>query len=49
LLAGIPVDVLDRWPVLKAFRNSIACLPEVVAYYSQATDDARKTGYTPDP
>jgi hypothetical protein len=33
LLAGIPADILDSYPVIKEFRNSIASLPEVAAFY----------------
>jgi hypothetical protein len=30
---GVPTDLLESYPVLKEFRNSIATLPEVVAFY----------------
>lgn len=33
LLAGIPADLLDSYPAVKEFRNSIASLPEVAAFY----------------
>jgi glutathione S-transferase len=46
--AGIPADLLDSFPSLKAFRNSIATIPEIKEYYAAATDDVRKNGYTPD-
>lgn len=46
--AGLPTDLLTRWPALKAFRNSIATIPEVTAYYFNATDEPRKIGYRPD-
>eukprot|EP00775_Hariotina_reticulata_P004727 gene4727-4977_t len=48
LLTGLPTDLLTRWPALKAFRNGIATLPEVTAYYFNATDEPRKIGYRPD-
>ena len=35
--AGIPTDLLDSYPVLKEFRNSIATLPEVAAFYRWVT------------
>jgi hypothetical protein len=32
-LLGIPTDLYDAYPVLKDFRNSVAAVPEVVAFY----------------
>lgn len=49
LPAGIPSDILDSYPSLKAFRNSVATIPEIQQYYAAATDDVRRNGYTPDP
>lgn len=48
-LKGVPADLLDSFPVLKAFRNSIATITAIRDYYAAATDDIRKNGYTPDP
>lgn len=30
---GLPTDLLDSYPVLRDFHNSIASLPEVAAFY----------------
>lgn len=48
LSPGIPQDILESYPSLKAFRNAVATVPEIAAYYAKATDDVRKNGYTPD-
>jgi hypothetical protein len=32
-LDGVPTDLLSSYPALKAFRNAIASLPEVAAFY----------------
>eukprot|EP00878_Enallax_costatus_P004329 GHUV01004560.1.p1 GENE.GHUV01004560.1~~GHUV01004560.1.p1 ORF type:complete len:225 (+),score=64.82 GHUV01004560.1:496-1170(+) len=48
LWKGIRTDILDSYPHLKAFRHAVATVPEIAAYYAQATDDTRKNGYTPD-
>lgn len=44
-LDGIPLDVLDSYPVLKEYRNAIANLPEIAAFYSKETDDIRVKGF----
>lgn len=31
--AGFPADLLDSYPVLKEYRNSVAALPEIAAFY----------------
>lgn len=33
VVTGFPTDLLESYPVLKEFRNSIANLPEVAAFY----------------
>lgn len=45
---GIPTDILDSYPALKSFRNAVASVPEIAAFYAKATDDTRKNGYTAD-
>jgi glutathione S-transferase len=47
-LQGIPTDILKDYPACKEFRNKIASLPEVAAYYKTQDDEARKTGFTAD-
>jgi glutathione S-transferase len=47
-LEGMPKDILKDYPACKEFRNKIASLPEVAAYYETQDDEVRKTGYTPD-
>jgi glutathione S-transferase len=47
-LDGIPKDILNDYPACKEFRNKIANLPEVAAYYKTHDDDVRKTGFTAD-
>jgi glutathione S-transferase len=44
-LDGVPTDLLESYPVLKDFRNSIANLPEVAAFYSKENDDIRNKGF----
>lgn len=44
-LDGIPADILDSYPVIKEFRNSIASLPDVAAFYDKETDDIRSKGF----
>lgn len=46
--AGIPTDYLNSYPVLKEFRNSIASVPEVAAFYAKESDDVRVNGYRQD-
>jgi hypothetical protein len=50
LAAGIPKDVLSGYPVLKEFRNSVAAVPEIAAFYADAknNDDIRTTGFRAD-
>lgn len=31
--AGFPADLLDSYPVLKDFRNSVAAVTEITAFY----------------
>jgi glutathione S-transferase len=47
-LDGIPADYLNSYPVLKEFRNSIASVPEVAAFYAKESDDVRVNGYRQD-
>uniref|UniRef100_A0A383VC85 Glutathione S-transferase n=1 Tax=Tetradesmus obliquus TaxID=3088 RepID=A0A383VC85_TETOB len=49
-LDGIPKDVLNDYPVLKDFRNSVAAVPAVAAFYADAknNDDIRTTGFRAD-
>lgn len=49
LLTGFPEDLLDSYPVLKDFRNAVASVPEIAAYYSTATDDVLVKGFKPKP
>jgi glutathione S-transferase len=49
LLQGFPEDLLDSYPVLKGFRNTVALVPKIAAYYSTATDDVRAKGFKPKP
>lgn len=44
-LDGIPTDLLDAYPVLKEFRNSIANVPEIAAFYSKENDEVRNNGF----
>jgi hypothetical protein len=46
--SGVPRDILTTYPVLKEFRNAIATLPEVAAFYAKETDDIRKNGFYAD-
>lgn len=45
---GIPKDLLNSYPAIKAFRNKIANLPAVKAYYQDKTEESRAS-YKPDP
>ncbi|KAG2433085.1 hypothetical protein HYH02_012789 [Chlamydomonas schloesseri] len=45
---GIPKDLLNAYPALKAFRNKLANHPAIKAYYAAKTDDSRAS-YKPDP
>ncbi|KAG2435931.1 hypothetical protein HXX76_007126 [Chlamydomonas incerta] len=45
---GIPKDLLNAYPALKAFRNKVAKLPAIKAYYDRATEESRAS-YKPDP
>ncbi|GBF98377.1 glutathione S-transferase [Raphidocelis subcapitata] len=48
-LDGVPKDLLDSYPVLKAYRNKIASHPKVKAYYEKAeNDDDVRRAYKPD-
>lgn len=49
LRKGFPEDLLESYPVLKDFRNTVASVPEIAAYYSTATDDVRVKGFKPKP
>lgn len=46
--AGVPTDLLKDYPTLKAFRNHIASVPEVAAFYAKEKDDIRTTGFKAD-
>jgi hypothetical protein len=48
--AGIPKDVLNSYTVLKEFRNTVASVPEIAAFYADAknNDDIRTTGFRAD-
>jgi glutathione S-transferase len=46
--AGVPSDLLASYPSLKAFRNAIASLPEVAAFYAKQDDDIRVKGFRAD-
>lgn len=47
-LDGVPSDLLASYPSLKAFRNAIASLPEVAAFYAKQDDDIRVKGFRAD-
>ena len=47
LVAGVPKDLLKDYPDLKAYRNSVAALDAVAAFYAKETDDIR-AGFKPD-
>ena len=40
-MAGVPKDLLNEYPALKAFRNRIASEPAIKAYYAKVTDASR--------
>ncbi|KAG2435919.1 hypothetical protein HXX76_007114 [Chlamydomonas incerta] len=44
---GIPKDLLDAYPAIKAFRNRVALLPAVKAYYDKDTT-GKKAAFKPD-
>ncbi len=44
-LDGLPTDVLDGYPALKEFRESIARLPKIKAFYDKENDDIRVKGF----
>jgi len=46
-LDGVPKDLLKDYPDLKAYRNSVAALDAVAAFYAKETDDIR-AGFKPD-
>ncbi|KAG2435930.1 hypothetical protein HXX76_007125 [Chlamydomonas incerta] len=48
IMDGIPKDLLNAYPALKAFRNKVAKLPAIKAYYDRATEESRAS-YKPDP
>jgi hypothetical protein len=31
--AGLPLNVLDAYPVLKEFQHTVATVPEIAAFY----------------
>jgi hypothetical protein len=47
LLPGVPKDLLKDYSDLKAYRNSVATLDAVAAFYAKETDDIR-AGFKPD-
>ena len=47
-LDGLPTDLLDAFPTVKAFRNRVAAVPEIKAFYDAATDDIRVKGFRAD-
>lgn len=48
LLDGVPTDILEGYPILKAFRNGIARHPVVLETYANYTEGPR-VAYKPDP
>lgn len=44
-LDGIPTTILDDYPALKAFRQAIANVPAIKAFYDKETDDIRTAGF----
>lgn len=44
-LDGLPLNVLDAYPVLKEFQHTVATVPEIAAFYSKETDDIRVKGF----
>ncbi|GFR53153.1 hypothetical protein Agub_g15873 [Astrephomene gubernaculifera] len=47
LLDGVPPTLLDDYPALKSFRNKIASIPEIKAYYEKRGQGAR-AAFKPD-
>lgn len=45
--SGFPTDLLDSYPVLKEFWDSVASVPEIAAFYSKETDNIRVKGFRP--
>ncbi|KXZ46903.1 hypothetical protein GPECTOR_39g397 [Gonium pectorale] len=48
IMDGIPAGLLDEYPVLKAFRNKIAKVPAIKAYYEKYGEGPRAS-FQPDP
>jgi hypothetical protein len=48
LPAGLPRDILASYPTLAAFRNAVAAVPAVAAFYAKEQDEVRQAGFTPD-
>ncbi|GLC41833.1 hypothetical protein PLESTB_001693600 [Pleodorina starrii] len=46
-LDGVPTNMMDQYPVLKAFRNKIASLPAIKAYYEKRGEGYR-AAFKPD-
>ncbi|KAG2488828.1 hypothetical protein HYH03_012627 [Edaphochlamys debaryana] len=46
-MEGVPPNLLDSYPVLKAFRNKVAKLPPVLAFYTQHAGEDRAS-FRPD-
>ncbi len=44
---GIPADLYNQYPVLKAFRNKIANEPAIKAYYEK-NGEGMRAAYKPD-
>jgi hypothetical protein len=38
---GVPTDLLNAWPTLKAFHNRVAELPAIAQYYAHITEGPR--------
>eukprot|EP00877_Chromochloris_zofingiensis_P003747 jgi/Chrzof1/13373/Cz07g30180.t1 len=42
IMDGVPKDILKDYPKVQAFRQKIANLDKVKAFYAEATDDMRQ-------
>ncbi|PNH03803.1 hypothetical protein TSOC_010111 [Tetrabaena socialis] len=46
-IGGVPPNLLDDYPAVKAFRNKIANLPAVKAYFEKQPEEGRAS-FRPD-
>ncbi|GLI67204.1 hypothetical protein VaNZ11_011128, partial [Volvox africanus] len=51
ILPGVPTDLLDGYPELRAFRNKIASIPSIKDYYEKhggEEDGAHRAAFKPE-